>query len=506
MKTINVLINNFKNCLYLDLDEKLKGNLIEDWKNHKLNVSERVENRFKTTALAKTSLNTLDLRREVEFEPIKEVERRSKMSIEERSNLSNRELLNFDREERLEFVTNPIVDYPDVVSWKVKDIKFYFDQRQNKDLFIKTTAWQVLPPNVREVKIGWEVYSRISLNWEFFNENNERLIIKDWTKIEVVENESKENIAEIESKNEETSKNFIKTNPQFESFSDLVKLSIDKWIDPNFAIMVFWDKLKSITDPILRKSEIEDMLAEFDRVRWIVWCSDKKGDDKLYDKDLSLSLIIKFNPNNWKNIAKIYWLKEDYIKQKSSEWIESFNIEETKIENEDSLPNWNFLKWEALINDVNFLKKLELVCSHIWANREDLIKLMKAESWINPRIVNSIWATWLIQFMPKTAIWLWTTVWKLRLMSWVQQLDYVEKYFKENSRWHNLSNITELYKVVFFPASLWKPNSWLFQANWISSNKLASQNPIISKHSTRSDWLIDWYCFSRYVNNHVTSL
>jgi len=38
------------------------------------------------------------------------------MSIEERSNLSNRELLNFDREERLEFVTNPIVDYPDVVS------------------------------------------------------------------------------------------------------------------------------------------------------------------------------------------------------------------------------------------------------------------------------------------------------------------------------------------------------------------------------------------------------
>lgn len=170
MKTLNVLINNLKNCLYLDLDEKLKGNSTETENEKKPEVSKMLEKRFQTTALAKTSLNTLDLRREVEFDPIKEVERRSKMSIEERSTLSNRELLNFDIEERLEFVTNPIVDYPDVVSWKVKYIKFYFDQRQNKDLFIKTTAWQVLPPNVREVRVGWkdwETYSRISLNWEF---------------------------------------------------------------------------------------------------------------------------------------------------------------------------------------------------------------------------------------------------------------------------------------------------------------------------------------------------
>lgn len=147
--------------------------------------------------------------------------------------------------------------------------------------------------------------------------------------------------------NEKEVTNFLDANPNFKNFSDLIKWAVDKWIDPNFAIMVFWDKLKYITDPIIRKSEIEDMLAEFDRVRWIVWCSDKKGDDKLYDKDLALSLIIKFNPNNWKNISKIYWLKEDYINSYDDYSENSTVSSEYRVNKIKSLKvekNWDFMK------------------------------------------------------------------------------------------------------------------------------------------------------------------
>ena len=107
MKTLDVLIDNLKSCLYLGLEKNLSYDLP---KEKKPEVGKMLENRFRTTALAqtKTSLDTLDLR--------KQVEKREKMSIEERANLSNSELLNFDQEERLEFVTDPIVDYTDVVS------------------------------------------------------------------------------------------------------------------------------------------------------------------------------------------------------------------------------------------------------------------------------------------------------------------------------------------------------------------------------------------------------
>jgi hypothetical protein len=127
---------------------------------------------------------------------------------------------------------------------------------------------------------------------------------------------------------------------------------------------------------------------------------------------------------------------------------------------------------------------------------------MMAESKLDPRIVNKYSnATWLIQFIPSTANWLWTSVWKIRGMTWTQQLDYVEKYFKQNSKWYPLDSIEKLYQVVFYPASLWKWKDYVFW--W---ELVAKQNSVISKFSTRPDWLIDWYAFEKYVKDHVSRI
>lgn len=305
METLKTLVKNFKSFIHLSLREE------NDWQAKPENPNER----FKTKAIdqTKTSLWTLDLRQEVE--------KRKEMSIEERANLNNKELLTFDLEERLELVTDPIVDYSDIENWTTKKIKFFFDQKQNRDLFIKTTAWQLLPPNVREVELGWEKYSRESLYWEFFNKQNERLIIKDGTKINITKIENQAYVDSIKVENSKTFEQFkkqhLEINPKSDSvekFPDLIKWAINRWIDPNFAIVVFWSRLKS--EPMFKTAEnwkqmknknreimLEDMLAEFDRVRWMNLVSNKLVDWK-YDNDLTIELLMKFNKNNWKEIAE----------------------------------------------------------------------------------------------------------------------------------------------------------------------------------------------------------
>lgn len=159
------------------------------------------------------------------------------------------------------------------------------------------------------------------------------------------------------------------------------------------------------------------------------------------------------------------------------------------------------LKWIKLLEDKAFVAKLKDVCENIKANPEDLIKVMFAESWLNPQAKNRLWswATWLIQFMPKTAAWLGTSVEKIRKMSAVDQLDLVEKYFLQLSNGKPLYSLEELYKVVFFPAAVGKSDGWIFEAPWVSAEAIKRQNWVIAKYSTRPDWYIDWYAFRKYV-------
>jgi hypothetical protein len=110
----------------------------------------------------------------------------------------------------------------------------------------------------------------------------------------------------------------------------------------------------------------------------------------------------------------------------------------------------------------------------------------------------------LIQFMPKTAKGLWTSVEELLNMSPVEQLKYVKIFLDQNDRWKTLDNTEKLYASVFYPTYLNhidKNKSFVFwsESSLNRAQIVAKQNPAISRHSKRSDKLIDWYAFSRYV-------
>ena len=130
------------------------------------------------------------------------------------------------------------------------------------------------------------------------------------------------------------------------------------------------------------------------------------------------------------------------------------------------------------LNKTAFLTEVQRICTLLGMNPDHLMLVMWAESRLNHRAVNPLSnATGLIQFMPATATGLGTTVTKLRNMTNVEQLAWVYKYFLPYKG--KLHTVYDVYKAVFFPASLGKPKDWVFQTSRLSAKTVADANRII---------------------------
>ncbi|HWK70053.1 MAG TPA: transglycosylase SLT domain-containing protein [Burkholderiaceae bacterium] len=68
-------------------------------------------------------------------------------------------------------------------------------------------------------------------------------------------------------------------------------------------------------------------------------------------------------------------------------------------------------------------------------------------------------ATGLIQFMPKTAVGLGTTVEALARMTAVEQLDYVRMYFKPYQG--RLKTLSDVYMAILWPAAIGMPENYI---------------------------------------------
>ena len=111
------------------------------------------------------------------------------------------------------------------------------------------------------------------------------------------------------------------------------------------------------------------------------------------------------------------------------------------------------------INDA-FQKKLEEVAKRLKVSKSDLLGIMKHESGLNPHAVNPYTrATGLIQFMPSTAKRMGTSVEALKNMSAIEQLDYVEKFYKPIAG--KAKDIGDLYMFTFLPAVVGKPDNYV---------------------------------------------
>jgi hypothetical protein len=113
-----------------------------------------------------------------------------------------------------------------------------------------------------------------------------------------------------------------------------------------------------------------------------------------------------------------------------------------------------------------FKAKLIQTAANIGVNANFLSAVIDWETagTFNPSIQNPISnATGLIQFMPTTAAELGTTINALKNMSGVEQLNYVEKYFKLSYNKNKVkTNFTDFYLIIFYPAANGKPSNYLF--------------------------------------------
>jgi hypothetical protein len=110
---------------------------------------------------------------------------------------------------------------------------------------------------------------------------------------------------------------------------------------------------------------------------------------------------------------------------------------------------------QAATTGDKFKQKLRQVAQALQVHPQDLLKVMwfETKGTLDPAKTNSIGATGLIQFMPKTAEFLGTTTELLRSMSAVEQLDFVYKYYKVKKLPPG-SKASDIYLMTLFPAAV----------------------------------------------------
>jgi hypothetical protein len=105
------------------------------------------------------------------------------------------------------------------------------------------------------------------------------------------------------------------------------------------------------------------------------------------------------------------------------------------------------------------LRALVTAAAIIDVHPDWLSAVMQFESGFNPAAVNQYSnATGLIQFMPSTASRLGTSVSALKGMNFIQQLEYVIKYFGEKA---GLRSLDDTYLKVFYPAAIGQSNDYV---------------------------------------------
>lgn len=123
------------------------------------------------------------------------------------------------------------------------------------------------------------------------------------------------------------------------------------------------------------------------------------------------------------------------------------------------------IAWGAKVSP-EFKNKVIEICKRLGINPDYLMTCMAFETkeTFRPDKKNEAGSsgTGLIQFMKDTAIALDTTVEKLAAMSTMQQLDYVEKYFKEQLRvYKQLGTLEDVYFAILNPRGIRKKDDYV---------------------------------------------
>ena len=356
------------------------------------------------------------------------------LSVDELKTITNREFLELPDEKRLEYITMKNVDYKSVADWWVKEITFNFDQdwngRDDTNLYMKTTAWQVLWQEVWEVESWWVTYTRTWLDWEFFNWNK-RLVIHTNTEVSIKELRNPEDLAVMEA--------WI--SQKFEQYtekpnSDIAREALERWLDPELSIENFSSLLDWLAENSLeRKVKLEEVFTQAERIR------------DMFKLDIDNPKLV------------------DYLKDSNNDGrIDSFNNFPAKIE-------WSWEKFSAWYEKYKDLV-WEVAANHSRISEQELKWLIDHENRNWDPMISAPWSSayWLWQMINST----WLEYWKwLDRSNPKDQLEATCRYLDAimDRQWCSI----ELAKAYY---NTWE---WIHSISDAKAKDFASKNPAISK-------------------------
>jgi hypothetical protein len=142
-------------------------------------------------------------------------------------------------------------------------------------------------------------------------------------------------------------------------------------------------------------------------------------------------------------------------------------------------------KGQKLLNNPIFKKKLKEISDAIHISENDIIKLMKHESGLDPTIKNSIGCVGLIQFcpkggMPKTIDGKSYTLDEIRY-DLEAQMEGIKQFWLSGYKNGKIKKPADLYLYNFFPIAAGKPDDFILKAKGLSAEKVAKANPGFNK-------------------------
>lgn len=334
-----------------------------------------------------------------------------------------KELLTLPRSVRIKLCTSAKINIDDIMDWEIGSLVFDFKfgkEKINSDIYLNTTAWQLLPEEVQQVIKNWVVYFRSWLLWEFFTENNKRLTIHQWTDVTISKLQSSEKA--LEEKNKKRSilnlpdilidKNGREIdNLESLDTETLIRLEASyRNVNAEFAVLAFQDRLESVPKDE-RESTLENMLTDFDRIRGIyrvTWELDKNWK---YEDRLALEILSSFWWKRWKEKAEQYWIDENKINNLNNNSITNIDMQDI-IDSEIT---------EETINNINNIRRFRP-----WS-RESITLFKIAckianidKSWAtNPHLHKILWneSSWIVWILNPTIKWLTPSEYKTKALS-----------------------------------------------------------------------------------------
>ncbi len=258
----------------------------------------------------------------------------TKQEIEQFKTIKNIDFLKLSPQERLRFITVGNIDAKQVVSGDKKNLEFTFtyDGVFNRDFYIRTTAGQVLPPEVRELKAGDEVYTRNGLNGEFFTSQGKRLKIHEGTKLDVSNIAKPEDLAKL-------SEAALAGAKEYEGKPEhaLAVEALKKGIDPKFAILTYGEAFKAVPEA-QRKEWIEDKLTDI--ARYQDDFADERPGEKAFEAGKVTEAFAGYMTNtiggNVQAVATAYGFKPEnlnrYRKESAYKWGGAINIQDVNVD------------------------------------------------------------------------------------------------------------------------------------------------------------------------------